>query len=38
MKYLGLHNKPKAAMHLEHLPMGSLEEEERPGLVMWKQK
>jgi hypothetical protein len=27
MKYLGLHNKPKAAVHSEHLPMGPLEEE-----------
>jgi hypothetical protein len=28
MKYLGLHNKPKAVMHLEHLLIGPLEEEE----------
>jgi hypothetical protein len=27
MNYLGLHNKPKTAVHLEHLPMGPLEEE-----------
>jgi hypothetical protein len=28
MKYLGLHNKPKAAVHLELLSMGPLDEEE----------
>jgi hypothetical protein len=28
MKHLGLHNKPKAAVHLELLPTGLLEEEE----------
>jgi hypothetical protein len=28
MKYLGLHNKPKAAAHPDLLPMGPLEEEE----------
>jgi hypothetical protein len=26
MEYLGLHNKPKAAVHPELLPMGTLEE------------
>jgi hypothetical protein len=30
MKYLGLHNKPKAAVHPELLPTGPLEEEEDP--------
>jgi hypothetical protein len=27
MKYLGLHNRPKAAVHPGHLPTGPLEEE-----------
>jgi hypothetical protein len=28
MNNLGLYNKPKAAVHPEHLPTGPLEEEE----------
>jgi hypothetical protein len=28
MEYLGLHNKPKAELHPEHLLMGPKEEEE----------
>jgi hypothetical protein len=28
MNYLGLHSKPKAAVHRQHLLMGPLEEEE----------
>jgi hypothetical protein len=31
MEYLGLHNKPKAVVHPEHLPTGPLEEEEGGG-------
>jgi hypothetical protein len=34
MEYLGLHNKPKAAVHPERLPMGPLKKKKKYAITL----